>query len=82
MLVTKVCIIWYSEPSIALPPNFPHNFSPSASLAQIRFRSLSRNMADLDLKRQMEEAAAERSNIAQALLGIQGTLDQIAPSVL
>lgn len=38
-------------------------------------------MAELDLQRQMEEAAAERGSIAKALLGIQKTLDQIAPAV-
>lgn len=38
-------------------------------------------MADLDLKKQMEEAAVERSSIAQALLGIQKSLDQITPAV-
>lgn len=38
-------------------------------------------MADLDLQRQMEEAAAERSGIAKVLLGIQKTLHQIAPAV-
>lgn len=38
-------------------------------------------MAGLDLQKQMEEAAVERSGIAKALLGIQKSLDQIAPSV-
>lgn len=38
-------------------------------------------MEQLDLQKQVEEAAKEMSSIAKALLGIQHSLDQIAPAV-
>lgn len=38
-------------------------------------------MADLDLQKKKEEAAQQRSSIAEALLNIQQSLDLIAPSV-
>lgn len=38
-------------------------------------------MAGTDVQKQLEEAAAERSGIAKALLAIQKTLDLMAPAV-
>lgn len=74
---TQDHIIWYSEPQIS-PKNFP---SATADLEKKKIRSLKQIMADLDFQKQMEEAAKERSSIAQALLGIQRSLDKIEPAV-
>lgn len=52
-----------------------------AILDKPRTRSVKEIKAELDLQKQMEEAALERSNIAKALLAIQHSLDQIAPAV-
>ena len=38
-------------------------------------------MPGTDVQKQLEEAAAERSGIAKALLSIQQTLDRMAPAV-
>ena len=46
-------------------------------LDRSRTRSLKQIMADLDLQKKKEEAAQQRSSIAEALLNIQQSLDLI-----